>query len=211
MLEATADIPARSATATAPVVPRRPARVAHPAPTLPRVEWRARPVTVANLFSDLFDHDEAAPAAPLTARDRGRARMQALALAREVAAAPELHNLWHDAFDDASQVASPIAAANDSLPPDGVEALCRIRAALYTIDPAETAHAARTASRKDQSIQMRLAVQAMNGTLIVVAAPVGAAVLTYSLFRGEDLRLTGNALAVCGSLMALIQTGLHFV
>lgn len=211
MLEATADVSAPLAPAL-PVVPRRPQRPAQER-NLPRVEWRARPVTVTNLFSDLFGNDDIAPPAPLSARDRGRARMQALARAREMAATPELFNLWHDAFDADDLTGAQPVPANDCLDPDGCGALGRVRAALYAEDAPDLAAVTRAmvAARKDQSIQMRIAVQAMNGTLIVVAAPVGAAVLTYSLFRGEDLRLTGNALAVCGALMALVQTGLNFV
>lgn len=186
----------------AAVVPRRPLRP-NPTSAMPRVEWRARPVTVANLFLDVFGTEDPAPQAPLSARERGRARMQALATAREIAAAPALHNLWHDAFDDTDGLPEP---ANDTVALPSDERMVRVRSALYSDMDGPVAPV-----RDTQSVQMRLAVQAMNGTLIVVAAPVGAAVLTYSLFRGEDLRLTGNALAVCGAIMAIVQTGLNFV
>lgn len=56
------------------------------------------------------------------------------------------------------------------------------------------------------SIRMRVAATAMASTVTLVALPVGAALLTYSLFRGADVRLSGHVLAVTGLFMALAQT-----
>lgn len=204
MFDAKASQPATSPVTG--VTPRRPVRPAAQR-SLPRVEWQARPDSVENLFSDIYGHLAAPAAPPATARERGRARVRALVSAREIAAAPTLHNLWHDAFVEPAAPPANAPVTTDATADSQTDEYARIRAALYDLDDTPTDdHRA-----QPQSVPMRLAVYAMNGTLMVVAAPVGAAVLTYSLLRGEDLRLTGNALAVCGSLMALIQTGLHWV
>ena len=46
----------------------------------------------------------------------------------------------------------------------------------------------------------------MNATLIVVWAPLGAAVMTYAILRGEDMRLSGRLMAMTGTLLALAQS-----
>jgi len=46
----------------------------------------------------------------------------------------------------------------------------------------------------------------MNTTLIMVSLPVGGALLTYSVLRGEDMRLTGRAMALTGLALGLMQT-----
>ena len=55
------------------------------------------------------------------------------------------------------------------------------------------------------SPQMRLAAHTMNATLIMVALPVGAAMLTYSVLRGENMRLTSAALVATGIASQLLQ------
>ncbi|MFT4151195.1 MAG: hypothetical protein QM656_13435 [Paracoccaceae bacterium] len=79
--------------------------------------------------------------------------------------------------------------------------LIRIRAALYP--PEEEASPPR------QSIQMRLAVHSMNATLLVVLLPLGAAMTTYTLLRGADMRITGRAMALAG--FGLTVAKLHMV
>ena len=74
----------------------------------------------------------------------------------------------------------------------------RIRAALYP--PEEDVVDDRP------STQMRLAIHAMNATMIVALLPVGAAVMTYSILRGEDLRLSGRMLALTGLVLAASQS-----
>jgi hypothetical protein len=74
----------------------------------------------------------------------------------------------------------------------------RIRAALYP--PEEDVVDERP------STQMRLAIHAMNATMIVALLPVGAAVMTYSILRGEDLRLSGRMLALTGLVLAASQS-----
>lgn len=74
--------------------------------------------------------------------------------------------------------------------------LARLRAALYASEPAPP-HLI--------SPQMRLAAHTMNATLIMVALPVGAAMLTYSVLRGENMRLTSAALVATGLASQLFQ------
>jgi hypothetical protein len=71
--------------------------------------------------------------------------------------------------------------------------IARIRAALHDDD---TLPAAATPVQ-------RLAVGAMGCTLLLVAAPVGGAVLTYNTFRGASLPATARAMALTGAAMAL--------
>ncbi|MBD3765490.1 MAG: hypothetical protein IE927_12380 [Rhodobacterales bacterium] len=92
------------------------------------------------------------------------------------------------------------APANDQpdLPRPRDPELERVRAALYPAEPV----AAAPQDLAPLSTQMRLAVHAMNATMIVVALPVGAAMMTYSLLRGEDMRLSGRAMALTGAVLA---------
>lgn len=75
--------------------------------------------------------------------------------------------------------------------------LSRLRAALYPTDDTPAPHLT--------SAQMRLAAHTMNATLIMVALPVGAAMLTYSVLRGENMRLTSAALVATGLASSLLQ------
>ena len=65
-----------------------------------------------------------------------------------------------------------------------------VRSALYASEPETDA--------PRPSPAMRLAAHAMDATLLVVALPVGAAMMTYSLARGGDLRLSARMLALGG-------------
>lgn len=78
--------------------------------------------------------------------------------------------------------------------------LQRLRAALYE-DDAEDAPPC-------PSAQMRLAVHAMNATLIMVWLPLGAAALVHGLVRGEDMRLASRLMVLTGSIGALAQSPL---
>jgi hypothetical protein len=132
---------------------------------------------------------EAQGFAPLSVRPP-RARLQLPPIPRPVpvaAAAP-------------APAAPAEIVANDRplLPqPQDVDA-ARIRAALY---PPED-----EAVDDRPSTQMRLAIHAMNATMIVALLPVGAAVMTYSILRGEDLRLSGRMLAITGLFLAASQS-----
>lgn len=55
-----------------------------------------------------------------------------------------------------------------------------------------------------ESTIMRLATHAANATLIAAAPPVGGAVWTLSLLRGENPRLTARAMALTGVLTAVL-------
>lgn len=74
----------------------------------------------------------------------------------------------------------------------------RVRTALYPAPTPPPPHLV--------SPQLRLAAHTMNATLIMVALPVGAAMLTYSVLRGENMRLTTAALVATGFASTLLQS-----
>ena len=78
------------------------------------------------------------------------------------------------------------------------EALMALRSALYPRNPPPPA----------PSIQMRLAAHCFNATLIMVWVPLGAAVLAYTLLRGEDIVMSSRMIAVTGTVMALATSPL---
>lgn len=88
-------------------------------------------------------------------------------------------------------------AANDrpDLPRHHDPELQRLRAALYE-DVEEVM----------PSVPMRLAVHAMNATLIMVWLPLGAAAMTHGLLKGEDMRLASRLMVLTGTIGALAQT-----
>ena len=89
-------------------------------------------------------------------------------------------------------------AANDQpdLPLACDTELRNVRRALYPDDAAGPPY----------STQMRLAVHCLNATLILVWAPMGAAMMTYSILRGENMRLSSRVMAVSGTLFALAHS-----
>lgn len=96
----------------------------------------------------------------------------------------------------------PVAVGGDSMSlacaPGGEAA--RIRAALYP---------PRAAAADDRpSVRLRLAVHAMNAIMILALLPVGAAMMTHSVLRGEDLHLTARMMSLTGLLLALGQSRL---
>lgn len=97
-----------------------------------------------------------------------------------------------------TQRPSPLRPANDQphvLHPHLAE-LHRVRSALYSEPQAEV-----------QPATLRLAAHAMNATLIVIALPVGAAMMTYSLLRGENLNASARLLAVIGIAIGAESVG----
>ncbi|MBI1416658.1 MAG: hypothetical protein GC146_05475 [Limimaricola sp.] len=56
------------------------------------------------------------------------------------------------------------------------------------------------------SIPHRLAIYAMNTTLLVAALPVGATMMTYSVLGREDMNLVGRAMALTGIILGLTHT-----
>lgn len=95
-------------------------------------------------------------------------------------------------------------SANDrpQLPAPRNPELARLRVALYPPEPQADIVVPQV------STQMRLAAHTMNATLIMVALPVGAAMLTYSVLRGENMRLTTAAMVATGFASSLLQTPL---
>lgn len=56
------------------------------------------------------------------------------------------------------------------------------------------------------SLTARLTCYTMNAILLVMAVPVGAALLTFNLLGGENIRITAHAIALTGMAMALGMT-----
>lgn len=94
---------------------------------------------------------------------------------------------------------APVAAGKGETTSPDMDRLRNIRSALY--DPSED-------DPPRDSIQLRLASHAMNCTLLAVNLPVGAAVMTYSLLRGENIGLSARAMALTGAAMVFLQSGL---
>ena len=99
---------------------------------------------------------------------------------------------------------SAVVIANDrpDLPRTRVGELARVRAALYAVDPEAAAVAERPSN------QLRLAAHAMNATLIMVWPPLGAAVMTYSLLKGEDMQLSARLMVLTGLFATAIQSSM---
>ncbi len=95
-------------------------------------------------------------------------------------------------------VAEEIANDRPDLPSTNDAVIARVRAALYP--PVEQPVPASNA--------LRLAAHSMDATLIVVALPVGAAMLTYSLLRGGNANVSGRIMAITCTVLALTQIGL---
>ena len=90
------------------------------------------------------------------------------------------------------------AAANDMIfvHNDDTDRLIAIRAALYDApDP--------PVSGKDEKKApiVRITATALDATMIIVCLPVGAAMLTYHVFRGGELRRTAHVMTLTGLLM----------
>lgn len=88
--------------------------------------------------------------------------------------------------------------ANDmpDLPGLPDEELDRIRTALYP-------------SKEEDGVPnltQRLTIYTVNTTLMLVALPLGAALLTYNILGGEDARMTARALALTGAFLSLTHT-----
>lgn len=93
---------------------------------------------------------------------------------------------------NATVSAAAVKIANDrpASSRSGNDELLRLREALYFVEP--------EGSWAPNRSQMRLAIHAMNATLIVVCLPVGSAVMIYSLLKGENLRLTARIMVLSG-------------
>lgn len=96
-------------------------------------------------------------------------------------------------------VAEPPTCANDvpHLPRLRDDTLIRLREALYPSNPQDLAA---------PSTQIRLATHCLNATLILVWLPMGAAVMTYSLLKGEDFRLSSRLIAAAGTILTVAHS-----
>ncbi|GHE00259.1 hypothetical protein U879_12000 [Defluviimonas sp. 20V17] len=88
--------------------------------------------------------------------------------------------------------------ANDmpDLPAPDLPQLDRIRDALYPADVEED---------RPELVQ-RLAIYTANTTLMLVALPVGAALMTYNVLGREDAKLTARAMALTGAAIGLMHS-----
>ncbi len=102
-------------------------------------------------------------------------------------------------FREASQPPeTPPANDRPDLPRLFDPANAAIREALYATD-----ESAATGNRAP-STQMRLAVHAMNATMLVVFAPIGLAAMAHGIVRGEDMRRSAQLMAVMGLFAAAL-------
>lgn len=63
-------------------------------------------------------------------------------------------------------------------------------------------------SPRDNPLPQRLTIYTMNITLIVIAAPVGAAMMTYCILGRENMNSVARAMALTGTAIGLSKAGL---
>lgn len=108
------------------------------------------------------------------------------------------------------------AVANDiiDIPHPMVSEMQRIREALYQEHVNEAAKVAAVKMRPSPdakekgTLPQRLTIYSLNCTLMVVALPVGAALMTYNCLGREDMRVTSRVMALTGTAIAFAQSGL---
>lgn len=110
------------------------------------------------------------------------------------------HEVAPPAFMPPAFVPPAFANSQPDIPHPMVSEAARIRQALYEAE-------ARKPSAKAPLAQ-RLTLYSMNLTLVIVAAPVGAALLTYNALGREDMKLTARAMSLTGVAVACLQTPL---
>lgn len=88
----------------------------------------------------------------------------------------------------------PMIVANDmpDLPAPKLSEAERLRSALYPEDLEEAK------SPRDRPLPHRLTIYTLNTSLLVIALPVGAAMLTYNALGRESLTATARAMAITG-------------
>lgn len=93
----------------------------------------------------------------------------------------------------------PVSVANDvpDVPPPAISELASIRAALYA-GPEDI--------YEPPSDALRLAAFTMDATVMVVALPLGAAMMTYSIGRGANLTASARMLALAGIGVGALQS-----
>lgn len=90
----------------------------------------------------------------------------------------------------------PMTVANDlpDLPAPKLSEAERLRRALYP----EAVAPQSVSSPRDRPLEHRLAIYTLNTTLLVIALPVGAAMLTFNALGRESLTATARAMAITG-------------
>ena len=83
-------------------------------------------------------------------------------------------------------------------PPD----MARIRDALYPPEPEGE-------RRKKEPLVRRITLYSLNTTLMIVAPPIGAALMTYSVLGREDSRTTARVMALTGAVFAITHAFLR--
>jgi hypothetical protein len=211
---ATMDEPAPAAAGPAPA-PQRVAgrgRTATPRPK-PVTAPSAAEVEVERQVSSVERSERARRAAALGAGavDRLLARMEA-ELAREPTTPPRRPRVAprratqgkmsarHAMRPDKVQGRVEPANATPDLPHPLLQETARVRAALYPEPPKPQA-----APAEQETTAMRLAVGSMSATLVIVALPVGAALLTYNALGGANFKVTARAMALTGAVLGVTQ------
>lgn len=101
----------------------------------------------------------------------------------------------------AERPAAPMPANSvPDVPHPMVVEMHRIRDALYPKEGEEE-----EGEQQKLPVARRLAVYTVNTTLLIVAMPAGAALLTYNILKGEDERVTAQALALTGAVIGISQ------
>jgi hypothetical protein len=157
--------------------------------------------TIDDLIDSLPDHELTQPEAPGSDVDRLLARMSVELNSRSTPPAMNFARPEPDKDLDPVQPVRSVANDTPDLPRLSDPELARIRAALYA-DPAGSDDA----ETGEQSAQMRLAIHAMNATMMVVCLPVGLAAMVSGLRQGENLRFSAQMLALTGLFGAIWQT-----
>lgn len=153
----------------------------------------------ATLIDDLIEAlPDRAVLEDATARVAAAAEAQAAAAEREAriraAVAAKMAEAERQLAEQTAAEAEVAQNDRPDLPAPDLVALRRVRAALYE-----------TPDTPRPSVQMRLTAHAFNCTLMAVSLPIGAALFTYSLLRGEDLKLSSRAMAVTGIAVAALK------
>ena len=160
---------------TAPVARTAPDPVAEPV-VVPFVDPA---VKRQEKTTDLVALNFSARSASVRARARARAKTNVSSAAQPRSSVPD--------------------AANDrpSLPRTPDRELGLLRDALYQAAPEDAA--------APLSTQLRLTAHALNATLILVWAPLGVAAMTYSLVKGEDMKLSARLMVLAGLFATAIE------
>jgi len=138
----------------------------------------------------------ATPQRPQTRRPHSPSASAAAVAIETLADALETRLRWQTAGRP-PRVAAP-GCANDApdLPLVRNAELRRVRLALYPPPEAEAA----------PSAPLRLAAHSLDASLIIIALPLGAAMMTYSLLRGGNIRVSARVTAVTATVVGISQS-----